>query len=198
MAQAKEPRALDFTTWPCNDCARNGPHGCSAQQINHHDRFNDTCYQLEANQQSLIVDHITTAIPNCECKVPDLPKTMRANWGNSAPLWLDRLFRQRSCIRLRKQRAQLQAHSCERTHFVQDHLPGELGSIDMELLKMAMADRRYGRRCRQRQLGGHRITVVTASSLSVLLIGKGILLAVNSTRNTSGLPILITRLDRKE
>jgi hypothetical protein len=75
VAQAKEARALDFTTWPCNECARNVPPGCGSQQINHHDRFSDTCYPLKAGQQSIIVDHVTDANPSCTRNFPYLSYT---------------------------------------------------------------------------------------------------------------------------
>ena len=68
VAQIGLPRALDFTTWPCNECARTGSPGCGSQQINHHDKVSGTCYTLEAGQQSIIVDHVTDASPNCTRK----------------------------------------------------------------------------------------------------------------------------------
>jgi hypothetical protein len=71
VAQDKLPRALDFTTFPCIECARTGPDGCGSRQINHHDRFSDTCYPLEAGQESIRVDHVNDANHNCARKYQD-------------------------------------------------------------------------------------------------------------------------------
>ncbi|KAH8708358.1 hypothetical protein GQ44DRAFT_715544 [Phaeosphaeriaceae sp. PMI808] len=50
---APEPRAASFTTWACNNCARDRP--CAQKQ--HQNIPSETCFQLEANQQSLVVDY---------------------------------------------------------------------------------------------------------------------------------------------
>ncbi|KAH7345859.1 hypothetical protein BKA66DRAFT_478685 [Pyrenochaeta sp. MPI-SDFR-AT-0127] len=53
---APEERAASFTTWNCNDCARNGG-GSACSQKNHQDIKSETCFTLEPNQQSLVVDY---------------------------------------------------------------------------------------------------------------------------------------------